>query len=172
MGCVKVKSRSAILSEIIHEGKRHPDGWSATFGSNPQSFSHDCYMFHPSVGIYLIKEYDKNPYEVKGIGSKIARRIDDDIMDRLTHQSGDFGILQGNVYKILENINSGISPRKILESAIQGQDLGLRIPVRGKATTSQETYEYLDSAFSPKHKRLNSTFEKMVADDGLYSSYD
>jgi hypothetical protein len=169
---VKIKSRNAILSEIIQEGKQHPDGWSATFGSDPQSFSHDCYMFHPSVGIYLIKEYDKNPYEVKGIGSKIARHIDDDIMDRLANQSGDFGILQGDIPTILENINKGIPPRKILEGAIQGKDLGLKIPVRGHASTSKETYEYLDSAFSPKQKRLSSDFEKIVADDGLYSSYD
>jgi hypothetical protein len=169
---VKIKSRNAILSEIIQEGKQHPDGWSATFGSDPQSFSHDCYMFHPSVGIYLIKEYDKNPYEVKGVGGKIARSIDDDISDRLTDQSGDFGILQGNIPTILENINKGIPPRKILEGAIQGKDLGLRIPVRGNASTSKATYEYLDSAFSPKQKMLTSDFEKMVADDGLYSSYD
>ena len=169
---MKIKSRSAILSEIIHEGKQHPNGWSATFGSDSQSFSHDCYMFHPSVGIYLIKEYDKNPYEVKGVGGKIARHIDDDIMDRLADQPGDFGILQGNVHKILENINKGIPPRKILEGAIQGKDLGLRIPVRGHGSTSKETYEYLDSALSPKHKKLSNIFEKMVTDDRLYSSYD
>ena len=169
---MKIKSRNAILSEIIHEGKQHPDGWSATFGTDPQSFSHDCYMFHPSVGIYLIREYDKNPYEVKGVGGKVARRIDDDIMDRLTHQSGDFGILQGNVHKILENMNKGITPRKILQGAIQGKDLGLSIPVRGHASTSKDAYEYLDSALSPKHKKLSSAFEKMMADDRLYSSYE
>jgi hypothetical protein len=169
---VKVKSRDAVLSEIIHEGKHHPNGWSATFGSNPQSFSHDCYMFHPSVGIYLIKEYDKNPYEVRGVGGKIARRIDDDIMDRLTNQSGDFGILQGNVHTILENINKGIPPRKILEGALQGKDLGLRIPVRGHASTSKEAFKYLDDALSPQHKKLSRTFEKMAANDGLYNSYD
>lgn len=81
---MKIKSRNAILTDIIRDGKQHPNGWSATFGNDPESFSHDCYMFHPSVGIYLIKEYDKNPYEVKGVGSKIARHIDDDIVDRLT----------------------------------------------------------------------------------------
>jgi hypothetical protein len=169
---VKIKSRNAILTDIIRDGKQHPKGWSATFGSDPESFSHDCYMFHPSVGIYLVKEYNKNPYEVKGVGSKIARRIDDDIIDRLTNQSGDFGILQGNLQKILENIDKGIPPRKILEGAIQGKDLGLKIPVRGHASTSRETYEYLESTFSPKQKKLTSTFEKMVADDGLYASYE
>ena len=164
---MKIKSRNAIFTDIIREGKQHPKGWNATFGNDQESFSHDCYMFHPSVGIYLIKEYDKNPYEVKGVGSKIARHIDDDIVDRLTNQSGDFGILQGNLPKILENIDKGIPPRKILESAIQGKDLGLKIPVRGHASTSKETYECLGSAFSQKQRKLASTFEKMVADDGL-----
>jgi len=169
---VKIKLRNDILTDIIRDGKQHPKGWSATFGNDPETFSHDCYIFHPNVGIYLVKEYNKNPYKVKGVGSKIARHIDDDIMNRLTNQSGDFGIVQGNIPKILANIDKGIHPRKILEGALEGKDLGLKIPVRGHAFTSKETYEYLESAFSQKQRKLTSTIQKMVSDDGLYASYD
>lgn len=169
---VTIKSRNDILTEIIRDGKRHPKGWSAAFGNDPALLSHDCYIFHPNVGVYLLKEYNKNPYEVKGVGSKIARHIDDDIENRIAKQSGDFGILQGDIQKILININKGISPKKILEGAIQGNDLGLKIPVRGHASTSKETFERLDSTFSHKQKKLADTFEKMVSDDGLYTSYE
>ena len=169
---MKIKLRNDILTDIILDGKQHPKGWSATFGNDPETFSHDCYIFHPNVGIYLVKEYNKNPYKVKGVGLKIARHIDDDIMNRLTNQSGDFGIVQGNIPKILANIDKGIHPRKILEGALEGKDLGLKIPVRGHAFTSKETYEYLESAFSQKQRKLTSTIQKMVSDDGLYASYD
>lgn len=169
---MNIKSRNDILTDIIRDGKKHPKGWSAAFGNDLESFSHDCFIFHPSVGIYLLKEYNKNPYKVKGVGSKIARHIDDDIRDSITKHSGEFGILQGDIQKILENINNGIPPKKILEGAIQGKDLGLKIPVRGHASTSKETYDYIDNAFSPKLKKLTCTFEKMVSDDGLYTSYE
>ncbi|MCU0851318.1 MAG: hypothetical protein MUC80_08650 [Candidatus Thermoplasmatota archaeon] len=169
---VKIKPRNDILRDIIQEGKKHPKGWNAAFGKDSSSFSHDCYIFHPNIGIYLLKEYNKNPFEVKGIGSKLARRIDEDIEEQIRKKSGDFGIIQGDIRKILSNINRGIPPEKILTSAIQGDDLGLTIPVRGRASTSETTFHTLKNTFSRQQKKLDTCFEKMVSEDGLYTSYE
>jgi len=169
---VKIKPRNDILRDIIQEGKKHPKGWNAAFGKDSSSFSHDCYIFHPNIGIYLLKEYNKNPFEVKGIGSKLARRIDEDIEEQIRKKSGDFGIIQGDIRKILSNINRGIPPEKILTSAIQGDDLGLTIPVRGRASTSETTFHTLKNTFSCQQKKLDTCFEKMVSEDGLYTSYE
>lgn len=169
---VKIRQRNEILRDIIQDGKKHPKGWNAAFGTNPSSFSHDCYIFHPNIGIYLLKEYNKNPFEVKGIGSMLARRIDEDIEEQIRKKSGDFGIIQGDIHRILTNINRGIPPEKILTSAIQGDDLGLTIPVRGRASTSETTFHTLKNTFSRQQKKLETCFEKMVSEDGLYTSYD
>lgn len=169
---MKIKPRNLILKDIIREGKKHPKGWNAAFGQDSTSFSHDCYIFHPQIGIYLLKEYNKNPFEVKGVGSKLARHIDDDIEEQMRKKSGDFGIIQGDLRKILVNINRGIPPEHILQSAIQGDDLGLTIPVRGRASTSQNTFHSLKSSFSLQQKKLETSFEKMASDDGLYTSYE
>ncbi len=169
---VKIKPRNDILKDIIRDGKKHPKGWNATFGKDSTSFSHDCYIFHPSIGIYLLKEYSKNPFEVKGIGSKLARHIDDDIEEQMRKKSEDFGIIQGDIHKILTNINRGIPPEQILHSAINGDDLGLTIPVRGRASTSEDTFHSLKNTFSNQQKKLENRFEKMVSDDGLYTSYE
>jgi hypothetical protein len=169
---VKIKQRNDILRDIIQEGKKHPKGWNAAFGKDSSSFSHDCYIFHPNIGIYLLKEYNKNPFEVKGIGSKLARRIDEDIEEQIRKKSGDFGIIQGDIRKILSNINRGIPPEKILTSAIQGDDLGLTIPIRGRASTSETTFHTLKNTFSRQQKKLDTCFEKMASEDGLYTSYE
>ncbi len=169
---VKIKPRNDILKDIIRDGKKHPKGWNAAFGKDSTSFSHDCYIFHPDIGIYLLKEYNKNPFEVKGIGSKLARHIDDDIEEQMRKKSGDFGIIQGDIQRILTNINRGIPPEEILNSAIQGTDLGLTIPVRGRASTSENTFHSLKNTFSRQQKKLETCFEKMVSDDRLYSSYE
>jgi hypothetical protein len=169
---VKIKPRNDILRDIIRDGKKHPKGWNAAFGKDQSLFSHDCYIFHPNIGIYLLKEYHKNPFEVKGVGLKLARHIDDDIEEQMRKKSGDFGIIQGDIQKILTNINKGVRPEQILTSAIKGDDLGLTIPVQGRASTSEHTFSSLKNNFSHQQKKLEACFEHLVSDDGLYTSYD
>ncbi|MEE9440474.1 MAG: hypothetical protein V3V27_00930, partial [Candidatus Thermoplasmatota archaeon] len=129
-------------------------------------------IFNPNIGIYLIKEYHKNPYQVKGVGSKIARNIDEDIEKTIRKDSGDFGVVQGDIQKIIRNIDKGIHPQKIFEEGLKGNDLGIKVPVKGKASTSQEAFNYLNTSFSTKQKKLDSKFEKIMNDDGVYDSYD
>ena len=169
---MKIKPRNDILKDILRDGKKHPKGWNAAFGKDPTSYSHDCYIFHPQIGIYLLKEYNKNPFEVKGVGSKLARHLDDDIEEQMRKNSGDFGIIQGDFRKILTNINRGIPPEQIFHSAIRGDDLGLTIPVRGRASTSENTFQSVKNSFSMQQKKLETCFEKMASDDGLYTSYE
>jgi hypothetical protein len=168
---VKIKSRNETLNDIIRDSKKYPKGWKAAFGKDDKLFSHDYYIFNPNIGIYLLKEYQKNPYNVKGLGTKIARHIDEDIQEKISEKSGDFGIIQGNIKKIVKNIDRGIDPQKIFEEGLKGRDLGIRMPVRGKASTSKDAFDHLQEAFSSKQKRLNSKLEKMISDDGIYSSY-
>jgi hypothetical protein len=169
---VKIKTRNQILSDIIHDGKKQPNGWNAAFGHDRSLLSDDCYIFHPAIGVYLLKEYHKNPFEIKGLGSKIARHVDEDITENLLKTSGDFGIIQGDIQRILANINKGIHPRHILQSAIQGKDLGITIPVKGTASTSEDAFHSLSSEFSAQQKKLKASFEKIASDDGMYTSYD
>ncbi|PNX47226.1 MAG: hypothetical protein BV459_04855 [Thermoplasmata archaeon M11B2D] len=170
--CVKIKPRNDILKDIIRDGKKHPNGWHAAFGKDPSLFSHDCYIFHPHIGIYLLKEYNKNPFEVKGVGSKLARHIDDDIQEQMSRKSGDFGIIKGDIQKIFLNIQRGIPPQQILSSALQGDDLGLTIPVQGRASTSIDTFHSLKNVFSHQQRKLETHLKKMVSDDGLFTSYE
>jgi hypothetical protein len=169
---VKIKSRNDILKNIIQDGKKHPTGWNAAFGKDTTLFSHDCYIFHPNIGIYLLKEYNKNPFETKGVGSKLARNIDEDIEEQMMKKPGNFGIIHGDIQKIITNINRGIPPEQILTSAVNGGNLGITIPVRGHASTSKDTFHCLKQTFSPQQKKLENCFEKMVSDDGLYTSYE
>jgi hypothetical protein len=172
METVKIKTRNDILKDIIRDGKTYPKGWNAAFGKDNETFSHDCYIFHPNIGIYLLKEYNKNPFEIKGVGSKLARHIDQDIQEQIQKKSGNFGIIQGDIGKILANISRGIPPERILTSALQGEDLGLTIPIRGHASTSEDTFHSLKNTLSQQQKKLESCFEKILYEDGLHRSYD
>ena len=169
---MKIKPRHQILNDIIKEAKTQPTGWKAAFGRDERLFSQDCYIFHPDTGIYLLKEYQKNPYHTRGIGTKIARQIDDEIIQKTNDKSGEFGIIQGNIQKIIHNIDRGMKPEQIFQAGLQGKDLGIRIPVKGRAETSRDTYHNLQTLYTKERKTLNKKFEKIASEDGLYTSYD
>ncbi len=170
---MKIKKRNEILNDVIKDGKNHPEGWNAIMGKDNNRLSKDYYISHPKIGIYLLKEYNKNPFEIKGIGGKIARKVDQDIASKIKKKSGDFGIIQGNFQKILKNLEKGIRPQSILKQAVKGKkDLGIKMPVRGKASSSKKIFDDINSNKSDNKKKIDSKFEKIAYNDGLYHGFD
>jgi hypothetical protein len=169
---LKIKNRNDTLNEIINKAKKFPDGWKAVFGLDQKLLSNDYYLINPSIGIYLLKEFNKNPYETRGIGSHIARQVDDEIELNIQKYGGDFGILQGDIRKILDNIQKGIKPEEIFESAIDGKNnFGISFPIRGKASNSQKNFNFLNRELSSEKKKLDCKFEKIASDEKFYDSY-
>lgn len=170
---MNIGTRNDTLHDIIRDAKHHPTGWKALFGKDPERFSQDSYVLHPDVGIYLLKEYQKNPFDIQGVGGKIARHVDEEVEKEISKYAGDFGIVQGNLSKILKNIEKGIHPRTIFETALRGKkkDLGIRMPVRGHASTAPRSFTHLHQTFSTKQKKLDAAFEKLATDEGLYAAY-
>jgi len=94
------------------------------------------------------------------MGSKLARRIDEDIEEQITKKSGDFGIIQGDIQKILRNINKGIPPQQILNSAINGEDLGITIPVQEKHLPQKTRFHSIKNTFHRHQKKLEPVLKK------------
>ena len=169
---VKIKKRNDILNDVIRDGKKYPKDWKAVFGKDDKNLSKDYYIFNPNAGIYLLKEYEKNPYETKGIGGKIARHVDEHIEAEVSKYAGDFGIVQGDFRRILKNLEKGVEPKKIFDAAIKGKkNLGISMPVRGHASSSKDVFDNIHNNFSTKQKKLDKKFEEMATEDGLYNSY-
>jgi hypothetical protein len=170
---VKIKKRNEILNDVIRDGKKHPKNWGAVFGKDKNLLSDDYYLFNPEIGIYLLKEYKKNPFQIRGVGSKVARKVDENIKTNISKHDGDFGIIQGDFKKIFKNLERGIKPDKIFQEAVKGKrDFGLKMPIKGKATSSEDNFENMKNELSTKQKKLDKKFEEIASDDGLYNSYD
>jgi hypothetical protein len=169
---MKIKDRNNILTDIIKDADHHPNNWTAVFGKDYYHLSSDYYLFHPNVGLYLIKEYNKNPYVQRGVGGKIARYVDEDFEKTIKKFSGNFGIIQGDIHKITSHLQKGLHPNRIIEAAIKGKDLGLRIPVQGKASSSNESFSSLKDQYKPSRKKIDSAFQKMAKKDGIYQAYE
>ncbi|MDG6228576.1 MAG: hypothetical protein QCH96_01265 [Candidatus Thermoplasmatota archaeon] len=169
---VTIKSRGEILSDVIKDAEDHPKNWKAVFGKDIKRFSTDYYLFHPEVGLYLMKEYEKNPLERVGVGGKIARYVDEDITHSISTLPGNFGIVQGDFSKILRNIQKGFQPSDIINAALSGKDMGLTVPIQGSATTQSERYNSLRQFKTQSQKKIDDRFEKTASSQGVYSSYD
>ena len=169
---MKIKSRNETLNDVIQDGEKHPKGWKAVFGKDHERLSRDYYVFNPDAGIYLLKEYNKNPFEIKGIGGKIARNVDEEIESEISKHSADFGIIQGDFQKVIKNLEKGIKPEKIFNAAFKGKkDYGLSLPIKGKASSSKEAFSNIHTTLSTNRKKIDSKLEKMAEEDGLYTSY-
>jgi AcrR family transcriptional regulator len=75
---MRIRDWQDILEDVT-ERDTDPDGWRAIAGQRRQGVGEDLYLGHPSVGLYQLKTYAKNPYEVRGVGARVARKIDDGI---------------------------------------------------------------------------------------------
>lgn len=170
---MKIKKRSEILNDVIRDGKKHPKNWGAAFGKDKNLLSDDYYLFNPKIGVYLLKEYKKDPFRIRGVGGKVARRVDENIEANISKHDGDFGIIQGDFKKIFKNLEKGIQPDKIFDAAVKGKkDFGLKMPIKGKATSSKDTFDNMKNELSTKQKKLDKKFEQIASNDGLYKSYD
>jgi len=169
---MKIKSRNDILNDVIKSGKKNPTGWNAVFGNDNKNLSRDCYIFHPKTGIFLIKEYNKNPYHIKGVGGKIARQVDEQIVNDISKPTSDFGILQGDLNKIIKNLNDGIKPDKMLKSAVKGKnEYGLSLPVRGNASNKKKSFDNIRNELETKQKKIDKKFKEIAEKDKIYDSY-
>ncbi|MFA9518230.1 hypothetical protein ACERIT_13615 [Halopenitus sp. H-Gu1] len=73
---MRVRDWQDILREVTEEST-DPDGWRAVAGSRQEGIGEDLFIGHPSVGVYQLKTYAKNPRDLRGVGTRVARRVDD-----------------------------------------------------------------------------------------------
>ncbi|WP_458188496.1 hypothetical protein [Haladaptatus sp. NG-WS-4] len=75
---MRVRDWQDILQDVIDHDV-DPRGWRAAGGTRAGGVGEDLYLAHPRAGLYHLKTYAKNPYEVRGVGTQLARKLDDEI---------------------------------------------------------------------------------------------
>ena len=91
---MKVREWQDILSDVV-EAKVDPEGWRAVAGDRRRGIGEDFYIGHPNAGLFFLKTYAKNPVDVKGVGTQVARKVDEDIDTHLpSRDAGRFAVQQ------------------------------------------------------------------------------
>jgi hypothetical protein len=82
---MRIREWQDIVEDVV-ETDVDPNDWRAVGGSRADGVGEDLYVGHPRGGVYLLKTYAKNPFEVKGVGTQVARKLDDEIGSFLPEQ--------------------------------------------------------------------------------------
>jgi len=92
---MQVRDWQDIMEEVVDSGA-DPEGWRAVGGDRSSGIGEDLYIGHPDTGVFQVKTYARNPFEVQGVGARVARRIDDDLDSlfpkRERDDAGRFGV--------------------------------------------------------------------------------
>ena len=93
---MRVRDWQDILEDVV-ESDADPGGWRAVAGDRRGGPGEDMFLGHPSAGVYQLKTFAKNPHEVRGVGSRVARKVDEELDPLLLTDDADglFGVNGG-----------------------------------------------------------------------------
>ncbi len=178
---MRVREWKDILEDVT-ERSVDPDGWRAIAGQRRNGVGEDMYIGHPRVGVYQLKTYARNPYDVKGVGAQVARRIDDEL-DPLFPSRDDDGRFA--VRKPIEDKNKAQSMAKRLEETIKvhadapttGDDFFTDVmdaiespaygPMEFDIADRPDRLNSLSDTFEDAEKLLTSELDDLIEDDGI-----
>lgn len=93
---MRVREWQDIVADVA-EKDVEPDDWRAVGGDRSSGPGEDLFMGHPAVGVFQLKTYSKNPYDVRGIGTQVTNDVGDDLRGLFpdANDEGRFAIQQG-----------------------------------------------------------------------------
>jgi hypothetical protein len=179
---MRVRDWQDILEDVV-ESNADPQGWRAVSGSRRRGVGEDMYLGHPSAGVFQLKTYAKNPFEVKGVGADVARRIDDDIDPLFPEQgSGRFGVQPAitdedqakdtarrvtEVLRTHADTEGASSGDALFDDVMEAMDSPAFGPMDHDQYGRPEGMNGLSDTFEEAEELLEAEFDDLVSDDGV-----
>ena len=93
---MRVRDWQDILEDVV-DSRADAGDWRAVAGDRRGGPGEDMFLGHPSVGVFQLKTFAKNPYEVQGVGARVARSVDEDLDPLFPDgdSGGRFGVNDG-----------------------------------------------------------------------------
>jgi len=172
---MRVREWEDILEDVV-ESSADPSGWRAVGGDRASGIGEDIYIGHPSVGVFQLKTYARNPYEVQGVGSQVARRIDDGLESLFPEKgTGGFGVQQSvededeaeavakNLETVLEtHADAPTTPEALFEDVMDAVDSPAYGPMEFDHYHRPDRLDELTDTFEEAENVLEAEFEDIV----------
>ena len=175
---MRVRDWQDILDDVV-ETDRDPDQWRAVGGDRANGIGDDLYLAHPSTGVFQLKTYAKNPYEVQGVGTRVARKVDEEIDPLFPEQgSGLFGVQQPvedeaeaeEKAETLEEVvkahaDAPTTPKALFEDIMDTLDSPAYGPMEYDLDDRPEPMDDLTNTFEEAEELLDSELDDLIDED-------
>ena len=177
---MRVRDWQDILEDVV-ESDADPAGWRAVGGDRAGGLGEDLFIGHPDAGVYQLKTYAKNPFQVDGLGTRVARRVDEDI-EPLFPAAGDspglFGVQEPvadedeaeskakRVGSVVEtHADAPTSPQAFFEDVMDALESPAYGPMDFDHHDRPESLEDLTGTFEEAEDLLEAEFEDVIDED-------
>jgi hypothetical protein len=177
---MRVRDWQDIMDDVV-ENDVEPDGWRGVGGDRASGIGEDLYIGHPGVGVFQLKTYAKNPFEVRGVGARVARRIDDELdplFPGADDAGGHFGVQQPpedeaeaeRAVKDLQTVvethaDAPTSPQALFEDIMDAMDSPAYGPMEFDHHDRPDPMADLTDTFDEAERLLDAEFEDVVDED-------
>jgi AcrR family transcriptional regulator len=176
---MRVRDWRDVLADVTDDGT-DPEGWRAVAGSRRGGVGEDLYLGHPSAGVYQLKTYAKNPRDLKGVGTRVARKVDDGLDPILPDEDHDgrFAVRQPpadedeaeTVAKRLEeavkvHAEAPTAPEDFFEDVMDALDSPAFGPMEYEFDGRPDELDELAGTFEGAEELLDAELEELVEED-------
>lgn len=176
---MRVKDWQDIVEEVTGE-RTDPEGWRAVAGRREGGVGEDLYLGHRDAGVYFMKTYAKNPYDVRGVGTRVARRVDDDIDPLLPtdDEGGRFAVrrppededeAETMATRVTETVRvhseAPTTPGDFFEDLMDAVDSPAFGPLSFELSERPEPLEDLSTEFEDAEELLSSELDDLIDRD-------
>lgn len=178
---MRVRDWQDILEDVASEDT-DPDGWRAVAGRRRAGVGEDFYLGHPAVGVYQLKTYAKSPRTLRGVGTRVARRIDDELDPLLPGQDdengGRFAVRrppedESEAEQMARRLEETVkvhaeaptSPEDLFEDVMEAVDSPAWGPMEYEFTGRPDRLDELSDTFEEAERLLDSELEELIDED-------
>jgi len=178
---VRVRDWDDVLADVAESGA-DPDGWRAVGGRRAGGVGETLYLGHPAAGLYLVQTYARNPYEVEGVGTRVARTVDDGLAAMFPDgdEAGRFAVQslpedEDAAESIARNVRETVrahadaptEPDHLFEDLMDAVDSPAFGPMRYDGADRPDPLEALSDEFADAETLLDAELDDLVEDDGV-----
>jgi hypothetical protein len=176
---MRVRSWQDILEDVA-ESRADPDDWRAVAGRRDGGVGEDLYLGHPQVGLYHLKTYAKNPYDLRGVGARVARKVDDEIGEYLPNRddAGRFAVQtppedESHAEQMAKRLEETVkvhaeaptSPDDLFSDVMEAVDSPAFGPMEYELSERPDRLDDLATTFEEAEELLEAELDDLIQDD-------
>jgi hypothetical protein len=179
---MKVRDWQDVVEEVVSNDV-DPEGWRAVAGARAGGVGEDLYLGHPAGGVFQIKTYAKNPFEVKGVGTQVARTVDADVRSALPGDDGGSGRFavqsppkdEDHAEEVAARVEEVVKAHAeapteaddLFDDVMEAMDSPAYGPMAYDGYDRPDELDTLAETFADAESALEAEFDDLVADDDI-----